>query len=171
MSQVPRVTLGQKYLNLKIFSKWLIKCVQVHLLSTPVCCSSWPVCVYLFLWLVLIQRNSICLTVSSMRGREPLRTEVSWVPLETRRQRSGEHWSSWGVWGQVGQQWTGLGVSWVAAWASREDSVLVSFPLALEISPGAIWIPLTVGGQSYLGCVLGDTVGGVTSLIKHSVRG
>lgn len=55
--------------------------------------------------------------------------------------------------------------------AVKRGQHAVSFPLALEISPGAVLIPLTVGGQSCLGCVLGDSVEGVTSLIKLSVRG
>lgn len=40
-----------------------------------------------------------------------------------------------------------------------------------EASPGATLIPLPVGGQSCLCCVLGDTVEGVNSLIRQSVRG
>lgn len=128
---------------------------------------------------MLIQRDCICLTVSSMRGREPLRTEVSNLrqvlgPAGDSRTPGMEIRGALILLRSLGTGWAAVdraGVSWVAVWPSREDSVLVSFPLALEISPGAILISLTVGGQSCPGCVLGGTVDGVTSLIKHSIRG
>lgn len=69
--------MGQKYPNVKIFSKWFIKCVQVQLLLVSMCCGSWPVCVYLFLLLVIIQRHCICLILSPPKGQGPLKTEIS----------------------------------------------------------------------------------------------
>lgn len=109
-----RVTLGQKYLNLKIFSKWLIKCVQVQLLLAAMCCGSWSVGVYLFLWFASIQRGCICLTLfPPWEAKRPLdhwaaTSEKWWVwlgTLELHGWRSRQCWSSWGGWAQAGQQW------------------------------------------------------------------
>ena len=135
MSQVPRVTLGQKYLNLKIFSKWLIKCVQVHLLSTPRAAAA-GLSVFICSSDLCLFRDTAFVSLSPpWEAGSPLEqrsatSDKCWVPLETlvlQGWRSGECGSSWGVRGQVGQHWTGLGMSWVAVWPSREESVLCHF--------------------------------------------
>lgn len=114
-----------------------------------------------------------------MRGREPLRKEVSNLrqvlgPAGDSRPPGMEIRGVRILLRSPGTGWAAVdraGYELGGSVAIKRGQCAMPFPLALEISPGAILIPLTVGGQSCLGCVLGDTVEGVTSLIKHSDRG
>ena len=112
-------------------------------------------------------------SVSSVRGREPLTLEVSNL--------CSSKWWAWGggrhLYSKDEDQRSadppeaagdGLGSSgycWVSSgWQcghQKEISVFVFFPLAMETRPSAILIPLTIDGQSCLGCILRDGVEGI----------